>query len=83
MIPTRYLDGLKNAADKEVNFTASFSEMFEGRYTTIGQKWHLHPDVVKKSLNANLGAVICPGGIDGLIPCKRLRFCRADYAWCV
>lgn len=26
-----------------------------GRYTTIGLKWHLHPGVVKKSLNANLG----------------------------
>ena len=29
--------------------------MFMGRYTTIGLKWHLHPGVVKKSLNANLG----------------------------
>ncbi|KAL4922537.1 cytochrome P450 [Aspergillus aurantiobrunneus] len=58
MIPTKYLDELKNAADEEVNFTASFSEMFEGKYTTIGQKWHLHPNVVKKSLNANLELIM-------------------------
>jgi hypothetical protein len=58
MIPTKYLDELKNAANEEIDFTASFSEMFEGKYTTIGQKWHLHPNVVKKSLNANLGMVI-------------------------
>lgn len=32
--------------------------MFEGKYTTIGQKWHLHPGVVKKSLNANLGELL-------------------------
>lgn len=55
MIPTKYLDELKNAANNEVDFTASFSEMFEGQYTTIGQKWHLHPNVVKTSLNGNLG----------------------------
>ena len=55
MIPTKYLDELKNAANNEVDFTTSFSEMFEGQYTTIGQKWHLHPNVVKTSLNGNLG----------------------------
>ncbi|PYI24536.1 cytochrome P450 [Aspergillus violaceofuscus CBS 115571] len=58
MIPTKYLDELKNAANEDIDFTASFSEMFEGKYTTIGQKWHLHPDVVKRSLNANLERII-------------------------
>ena len=30
-------------------------KMFMGKYTTIGSKWHLHPDVVKRDLNASLG----------------------------
>ncbi|EAA63242.1 hypothetical protein AN3274.2 [Aspergillus nidulans FGSC A4] len=70
MIPTKYLDELKNAANEEVDFTASFSEMFEGRYTTIGQKWHLHPDVVKKSLNANL-ELIMPDVYDEIVHAYR------------
>ena len=28
--------------------------MFEGNFTTIGVRWHLHPRVVKGSLNARL-----------------------------
>lgn len=40
--------------------------MFEGEYTTIGQKWHLHPNVVKKSLNSNLGRILRPEILEDL-----------------
>lgn len=29
--------------------------MFEGEYTTIGKRWHLHPLVIRASLNGQLG----------------------------
>ncbi|OCL05915.1 putative cytochrome P450 [Glonium stellatum] len=58
MIPTRYIEELKNSPDDSVDFTGSFLEMFMGRYTTIGMRWHLHPGVVKKSLNSNLAAIM-------------------------
>ncbi|KAL8906557.1 MAG: hypothetical protein Q9207_001941 [Kuettlingeria erythrocarpa] len=53
-IPTKYIEELKNAPDEQVNFTDSFLEMFMGKYTSIGLKWHLHPNVVKKDLNSAL-----------------------------
>ncbi|EAW12417.1 cytochrome P450 [Aspergillus clavatus NRRL 1] len=84
MIPTKYLDELKNAANEEVDFTASFSEMFEGKYTTIGQKWHLHPNVVKQSLNTSLGMVIPAAAAaessDYFYATSHNRANRADYA---
>ncbi|KAK3946255.1 cytochrome P450 [Diplogelasinospora grovesii] len=58
MIPTKYMEELKNAPDELVDFTGSFLEMFSGKYTTIGVKWHLHPNVVKKDLNANLALIL-------------------------
>ncbi|KAM7203158.1 putative cytochrome P450 [Naviculisporaceae sp. PSN 640] len=58
MISTKYMEELKNAPDEHVDFTGSFLEMFSGKYTTIGVKWHLHPGVVKKNLNANLALVM-------------------------
>lgn len=30
-------------------------QMFEGEYTTIGKRWHLHPLVIRASLNGQLG----------------------------
>ncbi|PGG99977.1 hypothetical protein AJ79_08339 [Helicocarpus griseus UAMH5409] len=60
MIPTRNLEELKNMPDDHVDFTGSFMEMFAGRYTTIGQKWHLHPGVIKKSLNSSLTEIMPP-----------------------
>ncbi|KAK6826398.1 hypothetical protein RU639_005612 [Aspergillus parasiticus] len=77
MIPTKYLDELKNAANEEIDFTASFSEMFEGRYTTIGQKWHLHPNVVKNSLNANL-ELIMPDVYDEIVHAYRSLLTPSD-----
>ncbi|KAL8648734.1 MAG: hypothetical protein Q9226_005872 [Calogaya cf. arnoldii] len=32
--------------------------MFMGKYTTIGSRWHLHPGVVKRDLNASLGDIM-------------------------
>lgn len=58
MIPTRYIEELKNAPDEAVDFTGSFLEMFMGKYTTIGHKWHLHPKIVKKVLNASLNEIM-------------------------
>jgi len=57
MIPTRYIEELKNAPDESVDFTGSFLEMFMGDYTTIGRKWHLHPAVVKRDLNSHLAEI--------------------------
>ena len=38
LIPTRYIEELKDAPDELVDFTGSFLEMFMGRYTTIRRK---------------------------------------------
>ncbi|KAI4213890.1 MAG: hypothetical protein LQ351_003585 [Letrouitia transgressa] len=57
-IPTKYIEELKNAPDDRASFTDSFLEMFMGRYTSIGLKWHLHPNVVKKDLNAALARIM-------------------------
>lgn len=47
--------------------------MFEGEYTTIGQKWHLHPGVVKKSLNSHLGV----SGYQSVKVCSHVVFVGA------
>ncbi|KAF2677434.1 putative cytochrome P450 [Lentithecium fluviatile CBS 122367] len=60
MIPTKYLNELKNAPDDKADFLGSFSEMFEGEYTTIGKRWNLHPRVVKQQLNPSLPVVLPP-----------------------
>ncbi|KAI4201502.1 MAG: hypothetical protein LQ348_001639 [Seirophora lacunosa] len=57
-IPTKYIEELKNAPDDRANFSDSFLEMFLGQYTTIGFKWHLHPNVIKKDLNAALTKIM-------------------------
>ncbi|KAI9878965.1 MAG: hypothetical protein M1830_010019 [Pleopsidium flavum] len=58
MIPTKYIEELKNAPDDKADFIQSFVEMFEGEYTTIGKRWDLHPRVVKGSLNPSLPTVL-------------------------
>ncbi|KAJ4349461.1 uncharacterized protein N0V89_008076 [Didymosphaeria variabile] len=60
MIPTKYLNELKNAPDDQADFLGSFSEMFEGEYTTIGKRWDLHPRIVKQQLNPSLPVVLPP-----------------------
>lgn len=62
MLPTKYLNDLKNAPVDKVDFVATFFEvaqMFEGRYTTMGSRSTLHPRTVRTQLNANLGKLIC------------------------
>ena len=55
MLPTKYMDELKNAPGDVVDFSGSFAEMFEGQCTTVGVRWHLHPYVIRASLNGHLG----------------------------
>ncbi|KAL5041783.1 hypothetical protein BDW71DRAFT_217425 [Aspergillus fruticulosus] len=58
MLPTRYLEELKSAPVNEVDFVATFIEMFEGKYTTMGSRSTLHPRVVRGQLNKNLWTVM-------------------------
>ncbi|OAQ58685.1 cytochrome P450 [Pochonia chlamydosporia 170] len=58
MLPTRYLKELKSAPIHKVDFVATFIEMFEGKYTTMGSRSTLHPRVVRGQLNRNLWTVI-------------------------
>ncbi|ORY66214.1 cytochrome P450 [Pseudomassariella vexata] len=58
MIPLKHLDELKTAPIDHVDFVATFIEMFEGKYTTMGSRSTLHPRVVKAQLNHHLGDVM-------------------------
>ncbi|KAH0426614.1 cytochrome p450 [Colletotrichum camelliae] len=58
MIPVKYLEDLKSAPVNEVDFVATFIEMFEGKYTTMGSRSTLHPRVVRGQLNRNLWTVM-------------------------
>ncbi|KAJ5674732.1 cytochrome P450 [Penicillium maclennaniae] len=58
MIPVKYLEDLKTAPIKEVDFVATFIEMFEGKYTTMGSRSTLHPRVVRTQLNKYLADVM-------------------------
>ncbi|EKG12712.1 Cytochrome P450 [Macrophomina phaseolina MS6] len=42
----------------EVDFVGTFIEMFEGKYTTLGNRSRLHPRVVKVQLNRHLADVM-------------------------
>ncbi|KAA8909879.1 putative cytochrome P450 [Sphaerosporella brunnea] len=54
MIPPKYVEELKSAPVDKVDFVATFIEMFEGKYTTMGSRSTLHPRTVKHQLNQNL-----------------------------
>ncbi|KAI1818685.1 putative cytochrome P450 [Poronia punctata] len=60
MIPAKYVEELKTAPIDKVDFVATFQEMFEGKYTTMGSRSTLHPRVVKAQLNHHLADVM-PG----------------------
>ncbi|KAJ2998234.1 hypothetical protein NUW58_g387 [Xylaria curta] len=60
MIPPKYVEELKTAPIDKVDFVATFQEMFEGKYTTMGSRSTLHPRVVKAQLNHHLADVM-PG----------------------
>ncbi|KAL9576510.1 MAG: hypothetical protein Q9212_007036, partial [Teloschistes hypoglaucus] len=47
MLPPKYVEELKSAPVDKVDFVATFQEMFEGKYTTMGSRSTLHPRVVK------------------------------------
>ncbi|KAI1356558.1 putative cytochrome P450 [Xylaria sp. FL0043] len=60
MIPAKYVEELKTAPMDKVDFVATFQEMFEGKYTTMGSRSRLHPQTVKGQLNHYLADVM-PG----------------------
>ncbi|KAL4799280.1 putative cytochrome P450 [Aspergillus venezuelensis] len=60
MIPSKYVEELKAAPVDEVDFVATFFEMFEGHYTTMGSRSTLHPRVARVQLNQNMGSVLAP-----------------------
>ncbi|KAI0195875.1 cytochrome P450 [Astrocystis sublimbata] len=60
MLPSRYIEELKTAPVDEVDFVATFFEMFEGRYTTMGSRSTLHPRTAKQDLNHYMAKVLKP-----------------------
>ncbi|KAH8432073.1 cytochrome P450 [Aspergillus melleus] len=60
ILPSRYLEELKAADMRQVDFQATFLEMFEGSYTTLGTHSRLLPQVVRAQLNQHLGEEIKP-----------------------
>lgn len=58
MIPPKYVEELKSAAVEDCDFVGTFFEMFEGRYTTMGDRSTLHPRVAKTQLNMSLGDIL-------------------------
>lgn len=55
MLPSRYVEEVKTAPMDEVDFVATFFEMFEGRYTTMGSRSTLHPRTARNELNHYMG----------------------------
>ncbi|KAL8948613.1 MAG: hypothetical protein Q9222_005208 [Ikaeria aurantiellina] len=55
MLHPKYIEELKSAPIDKVDFVATFQEMFEGKYTTMGSRSTLHPRVVKAQVNQHLG----------------------------
>ncbi|KAI0113596.1 cytochrome P450 monooxygenase [Nemania sp. FL0031] len=62
MLPPKYVEELKSAPVEDCNFVGTFFEMFEGKYTTMGDRSTLHPRVAKAQLNANLGKILSSVG---------------------
>ncbi|KAI9168060.1 Ent-kaurene oxidase [Paramyrothecium foliicola] len=60
MLPSRYVEEIKTAPMDEVDFVATFFEMFEGRYTTMGSRSTLHPRTARNDLNQYMGRVLDP-----------------------
>ncbi|KAI1208440.1 putative cytochrome P450 [Annulohypoxylon truncatum] len=58
MIPPQYVEELKSAAVEDCDFVGTFFEMFEGRYTTMGDRSTLHPRVAKTQLNMNINGIL-------------------------
>ncbi|KAI0407187.1 cytochrome P450 [Xylaria palmicola] len=60
MIPSKYVEELKTAPVDEVDFVATFFEMFEGKYTTMGSRSTLHPRTAKHDLNQHMARILEP-----------------------
>ncbi|KAM7213845.1 Cytochrome P450 [Rhypophila decipiens] len=58
MLPVKYLEDLKTAPIKEVDFVGVFRDAFEGKYTGFGSRSPLLPHVVRGPLNKNLWTVM-------------------------
>lgn len=53
-IPVRYVDELRAGSIEELDFPGTFFEMFEGKYTTMGDRSQLHPHITRVNLTANI-----------------------------
>ncbi|KAG6988956.1 ent-kaurene oxidase [Physcia stellaris] len=53
-----YVEELENEPNERADFPATFVEMFEGKYTTIGTEQTLHPRIIKNQLNQNLAGIL-------------------------
>ncbi|KAI9653419.1 MAG: hypothetical protein M1821_007084 [Bathelium mastoideum] len=58
MIPPSYVEEIKTKPVGDFDFVGTFFEMFEGQYTTMGDRSTLHPRVAKAQLNHHLGDVL-------------------------
>ena len=58
MLPPKYAEEVKNRPSEEFDFVGTFFEMFEGKYTTMGDRATIHPRVTKAQLNHHLGDVL-------------------------
>ncbi|KAL9082586.1 MAG: hypothetical protein Q9159_006307 [Coniocarpon cinnabarinum] len=54
MIPPQYVDELRSAWMDDVDFLGTFKEMFEGKYTTFGDRSQLHPTITRGPLTQNI-----------------------------
>ncbi|KAK7178809.1 cytochrome P450 [Paraphaeosphaeria sporulosa] len=60
MIPPKYVEELKTAPVDEVDFVATFFEMFEKKYTMMGSRSTMHPRTAKGPLNQYMDLVLEP-----------------------
>ncbi|TGJ85026.1 hypothetical protein E0Z10_g3717 [Xylaria hypoxylon] len=60
MLPSKYVEEIKTAPVDEVDFVATFFEMFEGKYTTMGSRSTLHPRTAKHDLNHYMARILEP-----------------------
>ncbi|KAI9685127.1 MAG: hypothetical protein M1822_004714 [Bathelium mastoideum] len=58
MLPPDYVEEIKTKPVGDFDFVGTFFEMFEGQYTTMGDRSTLHPRVAKAQLNHYLGDVL-------------------------
>ncbi|KAL9051535.1 MAG: hypothetical protein Q9162_005964 [Coniocarpon cinnabarinum] len=77
MIPPQYVDELRSAWIDDVDFLGTFKEMFEGKYTTFGDRSQLHPTITRGPLTQNIGKLL-PGMFEEIEECYQIKFPKGD-----